>query len=71
MPNEPGLYFVGLHFLYSLSSTMIHGVARDAERIADTIGKRVEAQSPIRSVVTPRVRPEPHDIRVAAGKTHA
>jgi putative flavoprotein involved in K+ transport len=33
----PGLYFVGLHFLYSLSSTMIHGVGRDAERIARTI----------------------------------
>ena len=37
VPGEPGFYFVGLHFLYSFSSTMIHGVARDAERIADTI----------------------------------
>jgi putative flavoprotein involved in K+ transport len=35
--EAPGLYFVGLHFLYSLSSTMIHGVGRDAERIARTI----------------------------------
>ncbi len=41
VPGEPGFYFVGLHFLYSLSSTMIHGVARDAERIADTIQARV------------------------------
>jgi putative flavoprotein involved in K+ transport len=41
VPREPGLYFVGLHFLYSLSSTMIHGVERDAERIADTIRARV------------------------------
>jgi putative flavoprotein involved in K+ transport len=32
--DVPGLYFVGLHFLYAASSTMIHGVARDAERIA-------------------------------------
>ena len=24
--GEPGLYFVGMHFLYALSSTMIHGV---------------------------------------------
>ena len=24
--GEPGLYFVGLHFLYAMSSTMIHGV---------------------------------------------
>jgi putative flavoprotein involved in K+ transport len=32
--SQPGLYFVGLHFLYAFSSTMIHGVGRDAERIA-------------------------------------
>jgi putative flavoprotein involved in K+ transport len=38
--NEPGLYFVGLHFLYALSSTMIHGVERDAERVADAIAAR-------------------------------
>ena len=38
--EHPGLYFVGLHFLYSLSSTMIHGVARDAERIARAIVAR-------------------------------
>ena len=37
---HPGLYFVGLHFLYALSSTMIHGVARDAERIVRAIAKR-------------------------------
>jgi putative flavoprotein involved in K+ transport len=43
VPGEQGFYFVGLHFLYSLSSTMIHGVARDAERIADTIKARVGA----------------------------
>jgi putative flavoprotein involved in K+ transport len=35
--TEPGLYFVGLHFLYALSSTMIHGVGRDAERVASAI----------------------------------
>jgi len=32
--EAPGLYFVGLHFLYSFSSAMIHGVGRDAARIA-------------------------------------
>lgn len=37
---EPGLYFVGLHFLYALSSTMIHGVGRDSERIATAIARR-------------------------------
>jgi hypothetical protein len=48
---------------------MIHGVARDAERIADTIRKRVQAQSPIGMAGTPRVRREPCDILVAAVKT--
>ncbi len=38
--SQPGLYFVGLHFLYALSSTMIHGVGRDAERIAKAIAVR-------------------------------
>ena len=38
--QEPGLYFVGLHFLYALSSTMIHGVERDAKRVAETIAVR-------------------------------
>jgi putative flavoprotein involved in K+ transport len=32
--EEPGFYFVGQHFQYSFSSTMIHGVGRDAARIA-------------------------------------
>ena len=53
VPGEPGFYYVGLHFLYSFSSTMIHGVARDAERIADTILTRVRAagvQSPAAAV---------------------
>jgi len=40
VPSQPGLYFVGLAFLYSLSSVMIHGVGRDAERIADAIVAR-------------------------------
>jgi putative flavoprotein involved in K+ transport len=32
--EAPGLYFVGLHFLHAFSSGMIHGVSRDAARIA-------------------------------------
>jgi putative flavoprotein involved in K+ transport len=35
--EAPGLHFVGLHFLYALSSGMIHGVGRDAERIVNAI----------------------------------
>jgi putative flavoprotein involved in K+ transport len=38
--RAPGLYFVGLHFLYALSSTMIHGVGRDAERVVEDIAAR-------------------------------
>ena len=41
--GEPGLYFVGLHFLYAFSSTMIHGAARDAERIVGVIAARTRA----------------------------
>jgi putative flavoprotein involved in K+ transport len=40
VPEEPGLAFVGLHFLYAMSSGMIHGVGRDAERIADAVAGR-------------------------------
>jgi putative flavoprotein involved in K+ transport len=47
--GEPGLYFVGLHFLYALSSTMIHGVERDARRVAETIASRAEGAMRARS----------------------
>jgi putative flavoprotein involved in K+ transport len=40
--GQPGLYFLGLHFLYAMSSTMIHGVGRDASHVADVIARRVE-----------------------------
>ena len=33
----PGLYFVGLPFLYSLSSALLGGVGRDARHIVDSI----------------------------------
>lgn len=39
--NEPGLYFLGMHFLYSLSSAMIHGAERDSEFVANTISERL------------------------------
>jgi putative flavoprotein involved in K+ transport len=37
VPGEPGLYFVGPHFLYAASSTMIHGIGRDAQHVAKRI----------------------------------
>ena len=50
--GEPGLYFVGQHFQHSVSSTMIHGVGRDAALIVRTIRKR--RMKPV-SVVHPSV----------------
>ncbi len=44
--GEPGLYFVGLHFLYAMSSGMIHGVGRDADHVADTIARRPRTVAP-------------------------
>ncbi|MEP7000975.1 MAG: NAD(P)-binding domain-containing protein [bacterium] len=41
IPSEPGISFVGQHFLYAMSSAMVHGVARDAERIANAIAAPV------------------------------
>jgi putative flavoprotein involved in K+ transport len=42
--GEPGLYFVGLHFLYAASSTMIHGVERDAAHVAETVAARASGR---------------------------
>ena len=44
--GEPGLYFVGLAFLYAASSTMVHGVGRDAAHVADAIAARTRASEP-------------------------
>ena len=38
--SEPGLYFIGLKFLYSVSSEQIQGVGRDADYIAGKIADR-------------------------------
>jgi len=50
--GEPGLYFVGLHFLHSFSSTMIQGIARDAERIAGEIERRTASVAPSSAPLT-------------------
>jgi putative flavoprotein involved in K+ transport len=44
VPDQPGLYFVGLNFLYSMSSSMIHGVGRDAARITAHLAERVTSR---------------------------
>lgn len=35
--NVPGLYFVGLHFLYSMTSATLMGIGRDAARVVKAI----------------------------------
>ena len=42
--SEPGLYFLGLPFQYTLTSSFIGGVGRDARYIAEQIA----ARSPVR-----------------------
>jgi putative flavoprotein involved in K+ transport len=52
-----GLYLVGLHFLYAMSSQMIHGVGRDAAHVAAHIARRSDerpGRRPGRRVVSPR-----------------
>ncbi len=51
--DQPGLYFVGLHFLHAFSSTMIHGIARDAKRIADVVESRSASDVVARSLPGP------------------
>jgi putative flavoprotein involved in K+ transport len=38
--SEPGLYFVGLFFLYAMSSGFFRGVGRDAEHVIKAIASR-------------------------------
>lgn len=37
--SEPGLYFVGLHYQYALSSAMVQGASRDARHVAEVIAR--------------------------------
>ena len=40
VPAAPGLYFVGLFFLYALTSSLFTGVGRDAEYVVDHLTSR-------------------------------
>jgi putative flavoprotein involved in K+ transport len=40
VPSQPGLYFVGLHFLYSATSELVTGVQRDAHHVAKHLLRR-------------------------------
>jgi putative flavoprotein involved in K+ transport len=50
--SQPGLYFVGLHFLYAMSSGFLPGVDRDAEHIVHAILARA-GRAPGRPGPTP------------------
>ena len=47
--TEDGLYFVGLAFLYAMSSSMVHGVGRDAQYVVNAVAERVRATRPVPS----------------------
>jgi putative flavoprotein involved in K+ transport len=57
--SEPGLYFLGLKFLSSVSSEQIQGVGRDADRIARHIGARRGGRRADRSEDDPQVHEAP------------
>ena len=42
--NVPGLYFVGLHFLYSMTSATLMGIGRDAARVVRAIESRTRVR---------------------------
>jgi len=67
--GEPGLYFVGLHFLHSFSSTMIHGIARDARRIAGEIERRTKRGETTTARVTVERNSSGVELRGAARTT--
>lgn len=46
VPDEPGLYFVGLFFLYAMTSGLFTGVGRDAEYVVDHLTSTAQQQPP-------------------------
>jgi putative flavoprotein involved in K+ transport len=52
--GRPGLYFVGLPFLYAFASMLVGGVGRDAEWVAAHIAARTAAAQQDRSVTVSR-----------------
>jgi putative flavoprotein involved in K+ transport len=46
--SEPGLYFVGLPFQHSFSSSLIAGVGRDAALVASWIAEGIKGPTMVR-----------------------
>jgi putative flavoprotein involved in K+ transport len=54
--SEPGLYFVGLFFLYSVASALIGGAGRDAEHVVNALASRRGAPRDAETRRVPRRR---------------
>lgn len=52
VPGHDGLYFVGLHFLRSMASGMVHGVGRDADQIVTAVQRRQRSARPVAAAGT-------------------
>ena len=57
--DEPGLYFVGLAFLYAMSSGFLPGVGRDAEHVVKHIASRKQPTSDSAGKAHPAATDEP------------
>ena len=57
--DEPGLYFVGLAFLYAMSSGFLPGVGRDAEHVVKHIASRKQLTSDSAGKTHPAATDEP------------
>jgi putative flavoprotein involved in K+ transport len=44
--DAPGMYFVGLHFLYAMSSATLIGVDRDADYAVKALDRRTKSSTP-------------------------
>jgi putative flavoprotein involved in K+ transport len=67
--SVPGLYFVGLHFLYALSSATLMGIGRDARFIAEAVITRTRATASVNHPIGPastRNGRRPSSVRIRA-----
>lgn len=68
VPDQPGLFFLGLFFQRAMSSEMIHGVGRDAEEIVRAVAQRTaSAAAAGKRAAVPAGRPEPELVRQPTG----
>ncbi len=48
--SAPGLYFLGLPFLFAFASMLVVGAARDAEHVVDQVARRASSSKPMAAV---------------------